>query len=66
MYVIVVTPEVSPVTVPELETVPTIGTLLLQVPPPVVLDKLIVDPIHTEVGPLIAAGVRFTVIGVLT
>lgn len=60
----VVFPGAIPVTIPVF--VPIVATalaLLLQVPPDTLLLRLIVDPIHTEVAPLIvpAFGTGFTV-----
>jgi len=46
-------PATTPVTTPpETDAVP--GALLLQVPPPVASDNVIVEPAQTLVGPLIA------------
>jgi len=53
----------SPVTIPPVETVACAVLLLLHVPPLVASDKLMVDPVHTLVGPLIAAGNGLTVTG---
>lgn len=62
VYVIMVEPAPIPVTIPVASlTFATDNTLLLQVPPPDVLDSVIVDPLHTLAGPVIAAGNGFTV-----
>jgi hypothetical protein len=47
----------TPVTTPVVAlTVAIVLSLLLHAPPPVVLDRLVVEPIHTLSVPLIAAG----------
>jgi hypothetical protein len=54
----VTTPEVLPM-------VATAVVTLLHVPPGVVVERVMVEPIHTGTDPLMAAGVRFTVITLL-
>jgi hypothetical protein len=64
-YVIVVVPEVTPVTIPVDEPiVATPGVLLLHEPPPVLLVNVIVEPGHTVPGPTIgpAADITLTVV----
>ena len=57
-------PVVMPVTTPVVRpTVVTAMLLLFQFPPGVASASDIVDPIHTDVGPVIAAGGAYTVIG---
>jgi hypothetical protein len=57
-YVIVVVPPEIPLTTPEEEpTVPTAVVLLLHVPPEVASAKVVVAPTHTDVVPVIDAGV---------
>ena len=57
---------VTPVTIPkEGSTVAASVLLLVQVPPVMASDKVIVRPEQTVVGPVIAA-VGFTVTGVVT
>lgn len=51
----VVLPRAIPVTTPELLIVATEGLLLLQVPPDVASASVMVLPIHTLPGPVIAA-----------
>ena len=46
----------TPVTTPVDETVATPVALLLQVPPDVASNKVVVLPVHTEVVPVIAGG----------
>jgi hypothetical protein len=62
-YVIVTVPEATPVTTPELLTVAFVLSLDDQVPPGVVLLKVVVLPAQTFVVPEIEAtvGVGFTV-----
>jgi hypothetical protein len=57
----VVTPGVRALTIPVLPTVATAVALLLQVPPPVASDSVVVAPAHTAAVPIIAAGVEITV-----
>ena len=64
-YVIVVVPEVTPVTTPVDEPiVATPGALLDHEPPPVLLVSVMVDPGHTVPGPTIgpAADITLTVV----
>jgi hypothetical protein len=62
--VIVTTPEETPVAVaPLIEAIA--GLLLVHVPPPTVLVKVVDEPTHTLVAPPIAAGAGLTVTGVL-
>ena len=57
-----VAPEPIPVTIPEVTpTVPTKGVLLLQVPPVLKSASGVIDPTHTFIVPVIAAGNGFTV-----
>ena len=56
-----VVPAVMPVTSPEPDTVPTAGVELLHAPPGVVLLSVVVSPTHTDVVPVIADGMPFTV-----
>jgi hypothetical protein len=58
--VIIVVPEVIPVTTPP-ATVPTDGVLLLQVPPDGVLVNVVVLPTPTTIVPDINVGTVFTV-----
>lgn len=54
-------PAVTPATVPVDEpTVATAGLLLLHEPPPVLLNKVEVDPTHVLVVPVIAGGFGLT------
>jgi hypothetical protein len=50
-------PELIPVTTPELLIVPMLLLSLIQKPPEVELDNVIVFPIHTLVGPAIVCNV---------
>jgi hypothetical protein len=60
--VIVAVPIVLPVTIPLEDPMLATGILLLlHVPPPDVLDSVLVSPRHTDVFPLIVAGSGFTV-----
>lgn len=53
---------VEPVTTPETEPTDATPTLLLvQLPAPVTSLRLVVSPAHTEVTPVIGAGVWLTV-----
>jgi hypothetical protein len=58
--VIVVVPAVNGVTTPLEETVATVGSELIQVPPVVVLARVPFVPIQSALGPVIAAGVGYT------
>jgi hypothetical protein len=62
--VILTVPGLTPVTTPELFTVALIVLLLLQVPPPGVLDNVVVDDLHTDSVPVIGVtnGSALTVI----
>ncbi len=53
-----------PVTTPDGSTVATSGLPDDQVAPGVALDKVVVEPSHTLVAPVIAAGSGFTTTGV--
>ena len=62
VYDMVGLPAAPPLTIPD--TIPTVACtvlLLLQLPPPVVSDKVVVEPTHTTGVPLIAAGTGLTV-----
>jgi hypothetical protein len=62
VYVITLFPAATPVTTPVVEPIVAIDALpLLHVPPVVVLVNEIVEAMHTDDGPPIAAGVVFTV-----
>ena len=65
---IVTVPALTPVTTPPLSIVATALLELLQLPPFVALDKVVVDPAHTAVVPLIApsTGNALTVTVVVT
>lgn len=56
VYVIVVLPALMPLTTPVLLIVADEGLLLLQIPPALALDKVVVEPAHTAGVPAIAAG----------
>jgi len=60
----VAVPADTPVTTPELLTV-AVGLLLLHPPPDVASLRARVPPTHTWLPPLIAAGLTWTVTGVL-
>lgn len=61
-YEIVVLPADTPCTVPVVASIlPTVGVLLLHVPPVVLLLSVVVAPWHTVNTPVIAAGTGFTV-----
>jgi hypothetical protein len=54
--VIVVVPAVTPVTTPVAASIDATAVLLdVQTPLPVVLDNVVVDPVHTDVVPVIDA-----------
>ena len=53
-------PAVTPATVPEVPTV-AFALLLLQVPLPVASLRVVAEPAHTLIVPVIAAGNGFTV-----
>ena len=66
-YVIVVVPEVTPVTIPVDEpTVATPVALLVHDPPPVLLVNVIVEPGHTVPGPTIGPAADMTLTVVVT
>ena len=57
-------PGATPFTTPVVAPIVAVGVLLLvQVPPGLASPNVSVDPVHTVDGPLIGAGVGFTVIG---
>ena len=63
----VTVPADPPVTIPVLApALAMVVLLLLHVPPVVVLLSVVVEPIHTEDVPLIAAGNGFTVMVFVT
>ena len=51
------TPVITPVDAPTL----TLPLTLLQTPPPMASDSVILEPVHTVTGPEIADGFAFTV-----
>ena len=55
LYRIVSTPAVTPLTIPVLFTVAMPGLKLLHMPPVETSPSEIVEPVHTAVGPVIAA-----------
>ena len=57
----VTVPAATPVTMPDVPIVATPVLLLAHVPPLVIEDRVVVDPAHTVVVPVIAAGSAFTV-----
>ena len=60
----VVVPAISPVTIPDVPTVPMAGLVLLQVPPAVISVSDVVEPAHTVGVPVMlpgAAGNELTV-----
>jgi len=59
-------PAVTPVTTPPAVIVATAGVPLLHIPSAVASLKVVVDPTHTLVVPVIAAGKGFTVTVVVT
>jgi hypothetical protein len=62
VYVIVVAPAATPVTIPvAAPTVPLATVLLVQVPPDAVSVNAIVAPTHTPAAPEITDGIEFTV-----
>src|SRR5258708_7833975 len=60
VYVTVVVPADTPVTTPFASTVVTALLLLLQLPPAGLLLSVVVLPTHTDVVPVIAAGLGHT------
>jgi hypothetical protein len=63
VYIILGVPAATPVTIPDADpTVAWAVLLLLQVPPAVRSDKVVVKPIQTLVVPVITAGIGLTVI----
>ena len=62
LYVIIAVPNPAPVKLPEPDKIEATDTLLLLHVPPVVPSlKVVEEPRHTLVAPLIGTGVRFTV-----
>src|SRR5436305_1140752 len=62
LYVIIDVPASTPATAPLREPMVALAAMLLvQVPPPALL-KVVVAPVHTVVGPLMAPGNGLTVI----
>ena len=61
----VAAPAATPVAIPDVPIVATPILLLAHVPPLVVEDRVVVDPAHKEVVPVIAAGIALTVIEVV-
>ncbi len=61
----VAAPVAIPVAIPDVPIVATPVLLLAHVPPPVVEDRLVVDPAHKAVVPVIAAGIALTVTDVV-
>lgn len=59
-------PAATPFTTPPLVTVATDVLPELHVPPMMLLDKVVVAPVHTEVVPVMAAGDELTVTVVVT
>lgn len=64
-YVIVLVPASTPVTTPAILTVATAGVLLLQTPPPVELEKVVVEPTQTVGVPEMLLGNGLTVTTIL-
>ena len=60
-YVTIVVPADTPVTTPLLFTVAFSVSLLLHVPPAVLLARVLVDPAHRTAVPVIPAGTGLTV-----
>jgi hypothetical protein len=54
-------PAAAPVTTPVLPVTVSAGEVVFHVPPVTGSDSVIVLPLHTEAGPVIAVGVVFTV-----
>jgi hypothetical protein len=64
---VVLTPGGTPVTIPVPGvTVAALVLLLLHTPPGVASLRLMEEPVHTDVGPVIAAGKGLTVTGEVT
>jgi hypothetical protein len=61
VYEIVNVPAATPVTTPSVSTVPIAMSLLLHVPPVVIVANVVVLPRHTVDAPVIVAGNWFTV-----
>jgi hypothetical protein len=59
-YDIVAVPGIPPVMIPVVPMLATVALLLPQLPPAVASVTVIVDPLHTTVGPAIATGDGFT------
>jgi hypothetical protein len=62
----IVVPAAIPVTTPDAEIEAVAALLLVHVPPPGVLPRLVVYPTHTLAAPTIAVGLWLTVIVLLT
>ena len=63
LYVIVVTPALTPNTIPEDEPIVPIATLLLlQTPPGAVFESVVVDPTHTVKVPVIGGWAMDTMV----
>lgn len=58
---IIAVPLLMPVTTPDASTDAFDGLLLVHVPPGTVLVRVVVEPTHTVLLPLIGPGVAFTV-----
>lgn len=66
VYVIVVLPAVTPLTIPpDVLTVATEPSSLLQVPPVVPLDSVVVAPSHTTAVPVFAPNVLMVTVAVV-
>ena len=58
----VVVPAVTPLAIPVVEPILAVpGKLLVQVPPAVKSDKVVLLPVHTELAPVMPTGLGFTV-----
>jgi hypothetical protein len=66
VYLMTDVPPETPVTTPPPDIVATPGDKLLQVPPPVALLSVVVDPAHRVVVPVITAGNGFIVSSILS
>ena len=62
----VAVPAATPVTIPVLPTVAVAVFDELQLPPVVVLARVMVAPVHARPGPVMAAGIVYTVTTVVT
>ena len=56
-------PAATPKTVPPDDTVAVAGVPLVQVPPVVISPSVMLDPVHTVVGPVITCGNGLTSTG---